>query len=153
MPSSHYMHSPINAVNELPLLTYDATTCVTKNIQTVPSYAEPRGVGGGSGGPGGPRPLSVAPWNFTEWDTTHGTFREVGCECARARAARGGVRACVRETVCARTFMSVFLRSCSSWSSHRLWASHSLKDLLHHLILVSSNKPGQTACQQHPDQL
>lgn len=26
MPSSHYMHSPINAVNELPLLTYDATT-------------------------------------------------------------------------------------------------------------------------------
>lgn len=25
--------------------------------------------------------------------------------------------------------------------------------LLHHLVLVSSNKPGQTACQQHPDQL
>lgn len=28
-----------------------------------------------------------------------------------------------------------------------------LKDLLHHLVLVSSNKPGQAARQQHPDQL
>lgn len=56
------------------------------------------------------------------WDSSG-----VGCECARARACSWGC-ACVRETVCARTFMAVFLQFCSSWSSHRLWTSHFLKD-------------------------
>lgn len=47
-----------------------------------------------------------------------------GGECARAHVlACGGVRACVRETVCAITFVSVFLERCSSWSWDRRWAS------------------------------
>lgn len=41
MPSSHYMHSPIIVVNELPLLTLQCNYSPTKNIHIVPSYAEP----------------------------------------------------------------------------------------------------------------
>lgn len=57
------------------------------------------GMGSGSGGPGGPRGLSVAPWNFTEWDTRRGTRGEWGAG-VRARAGSWGVRACERDGVC-----------------------------------------------------
>lgn len=97
VPSGHYMHSPIDAVNELPVLTYKCNYSVTKSA---PSW------------PGG---LALgARWCFTGWYTTHGTGWEVGGgECARARACLWGC-ACVRETVCAITFVSVFLDCCSS---------------------------------------
>lgn len=128
MPSSHYMHSPINAVNELPLLTYDATTVWPRTYRRC-RPGPSRGVGAGSGGRGDP-----ATWGGTvelhrmghyAWDSSGGGVRV----CARTGLLVGVcVRACVRETVCAITFMAVFLQFCSSWSSHRLWTSHSSKD-------------------------
>lgn len=125
---------------------------MTKNIQTVPSWAEPWG-GGWLWRPRGPGHSGWHRGTSQNGTLRMGQFGRRGASVCAHGLARGGVRACVRETVCAITFMAVFLQFCSSWSSHRLWTSHSSKDLLHHLILVSSNKPGQTACQQHPDQL
>lgn len=89
---------------------------MTKNIHTVPSYAELRGWGLGPEAEG-TQLLSVAPRYFTEWYTTHGTeFGTWGASVrAHVLACEGvGVRACVRETVGAITFVSVFLQFCSS---------------------------------------
>lgn len=87
------------------------------------------GVGSGSGGRGDPAALGgtveLHRMGHYAWDSSGGGVRV----CARTGLLVGVcVRACVRETVCARTFMSVFLQFCSSWSSHRLWTSHFLKD-------------------------
>lgn len=83
VPSGHYMHSPIDAVNELPVLTYKCNYSVTKSA---PSW------------PGG---LALgALWCFTGWYTTHGTGWEVGGASVRAHVlACGGVRACERQCV------------------------------------------------------
>lgn len=90
------MHSPINAVNELPLLTYDANYCVTKNIQTVPSCAEPRGWGLAPGAEGSRTLLGgtveLHRMGHYAWDSSRGGVRVcahtgllVGCACVRAR--------------------------------------------------------------------
>lgn len=71
---------------------------MTKNIHTVPSYAEPRGWGLGPEAEG-TQLLSVAPRYFTEWYTTRGTeFGRWGASVrAHVLACEGvGVRACVR---------------------------------------------------------
>lgn len=78
---------------------------MTKNIQTVPSWAGPWD-GGWLWRPRGPRGLSVAPWNFTEWDTTHGTVREWGASVRAHGLARGGVRACERQCVLEHSWQS-----------------------------------------------
>lgn len=91
---------------------------------------------------------------FTGWYTTHGTGREVGGRvCAHARACLWGcARVRARDSVCYNIRVSL------SWTLQFLILGQALgftlpKDLLHHLVLVSSNKPGQAARQQHPDQL
>lgn len=92
------MHSPINAVNELPLLTYDAKLLCDQE-HTDGAVLTPGHAGGeGRWGPGRSR------WHRgTSQDGTlrMGTVREVGCECARTRACSWGC-ACVRarDSVC-----------------------------------------------------
>lgn len=74
---------------------------------------------------------------------------------ARARACLwwGGVCVRARDSVCYNIRVSL------SWVLLQVLVLRQaldvalLKDLLHHLVLVSSNKPGQAARQQHPDQL
>lgn len=126
MPSSHYMHSPINAVNELPLLTYDATTVWPRTyIRCRPTPS--RGDGVGVQRPRGP---GCCRWHggTSQDGTLHMRQNSGGGVRVRARARVGVwvcVRACMWETVCAITFVSVFLQFCSSWSWDRLWASRS----------------------------
>lgn len=114
------------------------------------------GVGSGSGGRGDP----AAPGGTVElhrmghyaWDSSGGGVRV----CARTGLLVGVcVRACVRETVCARTFMSVFLQFCSSWSSHRLWTSRFLKDWRAGRMekKKKSQQVGCFDCQQYSQQV
>lgn len=106
VPSGHYMHSLIDAVNELPVLTYNATTAWPR--------ARRPGPGVGSG-----RTAVLHRMVHYAWDRSGGWGASVRAHVL----ACGGVRACVRETVCAITFVSVFLERCSSWSRDRRWAS------------------------------
>lgn len=256
MPSSHYMHSLINAVNELPLLTYDATTVWPRTyIRCRPTPS--RGDGVGVRRPRGP---GCCRWHggTSQNGTLHMRQNSGGGVRVRARA-RVGVWVCVRarDSVCynIRFSLSPILqllilgqalgfalwktgvrmikekkwvalvtnggdifqeenqddKICNSmlpwfcffiiFSPHRreycnekpkakycvgrlnfpwtCWTSKTCLlssaeaaqpwqytgiysvphrkqgklTLLHHLVLVSSNKPGQTACQQHPNQL
>lgn len=62
----------------------------------------------GSGGRGDPAALGGTVERSQDGTLRMGTGREVGASVRAHGLARGGVRACVRETVCARTFMSVF---------------------------------------------
>lgn len=107
------------------------------------------------------RRLSAARWDFTGWwqHYTGGRGREFGeggGERGRARTCLlvvGGVCVRARDSVCYNIRVSL------SWVLLQVLVLRQaldvglLKDLLHHLVLVSSNKPGQAARQQHPDQL
>lgn len=115
------------------------------------------GVGSGSGGRGDPAALGgtveLHRMGHYAWDSSGGGVRV----CARTGLLVGVcVRACVRETVCARTFMSVFLQFCSSWSSHRLWTSHFLKDWRAGRMEKRKKKSQQVGCfdcQQYSQQV
>lgn len=81
---------------------------MTKNIQDGAFLRRAAGVGGGSGGAEGTRPLSVAPWNFTEWghyawDISGGEGASV---CAHGIARGVCVRACERQSVLEHSWQS-----------------------------------------------
>lgn len=83
VPSGHYMHSLIDAVNELPVLTYNATTAWPR--------ARRPGPGVGSG-----RTAVLHRMVHYAWDRSGGWGASVRAHVL----ACGGVRACERDSVC-----------------------------------------------------